>query len=124
MSGQLIAAIILMTLALTFYSIGVWSEKMQGVLKKWHVVVFWLGFVCDSTGTKIMEGMAQGFQFNLHGVTGAIALGLMAFHAIWATIIVIKNNAKARATFHKFSIVVWSIWLIPYVLGMIIGMQH
>ena len=31
-----------------------------------------------------------------------------------------EDSAK---NFHKFSIAVWAIWLVPYVLGMIIGMK-
>ena len=48
----LIAAIITITLALVFYTTGVWSEKMQGQLKKWHLLLFWTGIIFDTTGTK------------------------------------------------------------------------
>ena len=124
MNTLLVLAIIFMTLALTFYSIGVFGEKIQGTLKVWHTVVFWFGFVCDTTGTTIMSRLSgQGFSMNLHSVTGLIALLLMLFHALWATWILWKQQEQAKQTFHKFSITVWAIWLIPYVLGMIIGMR-
>ena len=38
-------------------------------------------------------------------------------------LMVIKKDDKAKKVFHKFSVVVWAIWLIPYVLGMFIGMK-
>ena len=124
MSPLLISAIVFMTLALAFYTIGVFGEKKQGTLLKWHLVVFWIGFICDTTGTTIMSKIAKGgFSLNLHGITGLIALLLMAFHAIWATIILVKKDEKAKRVFHEFSIIVWAIWLIPYILGMIIGMR-
>lgn len=124
MSTLLIAAIILMTLALTFYTIGVFGEKKTGTLLKWHALIFWLGFICDTTGTTLMSKMSgAGFSLNAHGITGLIALLLMAFHALWATVILIKKDAHAQQVFHKFSIVVWAIWLVPYVLGMFIGMK-
>lgn len=124
MSKLLIAAIIFMTLALTFYTIGVFGEKKKGILLKWHVIVFWMGFICDTTGTTIMGKISgSGFSFNVHGVTGLIALLLMAFHAVWAAVILVKKNENAKKVFHKFSVVVWAIWLIPYILGMFIGMQ-
>ncbi|XTR38713.1 HsmA family protein [Paraclostridium tenue] len=124
MSTLLISAIIFMTLALTFYTIGVFGEKKKGTLIKSHAIIFWIGFICDTTGTTIMSKISSGgFSFNLHGITGLIALLLMAFHAIWATIILRKNDEKAKQIFHKFSIVVWAIWLVPYILGMIIGMK-
>ena len=124
MSTQLITAIVSMLLALTFYTLGVFGEKKQGTLRPWHAAVFWLGFVCDSTGTGVMGKIAgAGAQLNLHSVTGAVALLLMAFHALWATVILVRKQESAKATFHRFSILVWSIWLIPFVLGMFIGMR-
>ncbi|MGM9536526.1 MAG: HsmA family protein [Intestinibacter sp.] len=124
MSKLLILAIVTITLALIFYTIGVFAEKKNGTLLKWHAVIFWLGFICDTTGTTVMGKISEsGFSFNIHGITGLIALILMAFHAIWATVILIKNDENARKVFHKFSIVVWAIWLIPYIIGMFIGMR-
>jgi len=110
-------------LALTFYSIGVWSEKIQSTLKKWHVYIFWIGLGFDTAGTTVMSQIAQGgFKLNFHGITGALAIILMLFHAIWATYVIIKNNEKMKLSFHKFSILVWLIWLIPFVSGAIFGM--
>lgn len=116
-------AIISMNLALLFYSIGVWSEKKQGILKKWHVVVFYIGLTFDTLGTSAMEKIAGGeFKFNFHGITGLLALILMLFHAIWATIVLKKNDENSKLKFHKLSIVVWLIWLIPFISGAIFGM--
>ena len=44
-------AIAAITSALIFYTVGVWSEKIQKVLKPWHLAVFWTGFVFDTIGT-------------------------------------------------------------------------
>jgi uncharacterized repeat protein (TIGR03987 family) len=116
-------AIVAITLALVFYTIGVWAEKKQGVLKLWHLIVFWLGFVFDTTGTTIMSSLVQGgFKFNFHGVTGVLAIVLMLFHAAWATVVLVRNQESMKKNFHKFSIVVWCIWLIPYLSGMLFGM--
>ncbi|NEZ46577.1 TIGR03987 family protein [Clostridium niameyense] len=116
-------AIIFISLALVFYTIGVWSEKKQGTLKKWHVVIFWVGLLCDTLGTSAMSKIAGiGFKLNFHGVTGLLAILLMLFHAVWATIVLIKNEQDMKIKFHKFSIVVWVIWLIPFLSGAIYGM--
>lgn len=124
MSQLLIGAIVSMILALTFYTIGVFSERRAGTLKKWHALIFWLGFIFDTTGTTLMSKISGGqFAFNVHGVTGLVALLLMAFHAVWATVILARHDTHAQKVFHKFSIVVWLIWLIPFVIGMFIGMQ-
>lgn len=115
----------LITIALIFYSLGVWSERLAKYLKPGHVVAFWIGFIFDISGTYAMHLLAKG-PFDItqpHTLTGQIALWLMLFHAIWATIVVVKQNESLRNKFHKFSIVVWLIWLIPYFGGLYLGMS-
>ncbi|WAA12670.1 HsmA family protein [Fervidibacillus halotolerans] len=121
---MLVYAIIFISLALIFYSIGVWSEKIQGTLKKWHLSMFWMGIIFDTLGTVLMGKIAGGgFSFQFHAVTGMIALMLMLFHVIWASIVLVQNDSVKRDNFHKFSIIVWIIWLIPYISGAIFGMK-
>jgi uncharacterized repeat protein (TIGR03987 family) len=67
-----ITPMIIISLALLFYSIGVWSERIQGRLKSWHLVFFWLGLVCDTVGTALMMDMAGGLTAGVHGITGAL----------------------------------------------------
>ena len=119
MSSKLIMAIITITLALIFYTIGVFSERKSGTLKKFHVIIFWIGLIFDTTGTTIMSTLAtEGSLLSPHGITGALAIVLMLFHAVWATIVFFKKDTKKLQNFHKFSIVVWLIWLVPYIIGM------
>jgi uncharacterized repeat protein (TIGR03987 family) len=115
---------IIITLALVFYSIGVWSERIQGKLKPWHLAFFWMGLVCDTWGTSLMIDMAGGLTFDIHGVTGVIAILLMMVHAVWATIVLIKKDEKAIRSFHKFSLIVWFIWLIPYLSPMFVNLPE
>ncbi len=128
MNKILIIAITTISLALVFYTIGVWSERKANTLKKWHVITFWLGLLFDTVGTLTMERIARSgvettspLSASIHGVTGVLAIALMVFHAIWATFVIIKNDEKKKQSFHRLSIVVWSLWLIPYFIGMIIG---
>jgi uncharacterized repeat protein (TIGR03987 family) len=122
---MLVFAIISITTALIFYTIGVWSEKWQGKLKKWHFIMFCLGLVFDTLGTTLMSELADnGFELNFHGVTGLLAIVLMFVHALWAAIVLMKNNEKSRNNFHRFSIVVWIIWLIPFISGAMLGMAR
>ena len=71
---------IIISLALVFYSIGVWSERFQGKLKPWHLVFFWLGLVCDTWGTGLMIDLAGGLTFDIHGVTGVLAIVLWPYY--------------------------------------------
>ena len=129
MSGILMFAVITITLALIFYTIGVFSERRAKSLNKNHVIIFWLGLLFDTTGTLTMSKIAKSgtaamsaMGQTLHGITGALAIVLMLFHAVWATYVLYKNDEKKKQTFHKFSIIVWTIWLIPYFIGMMLGM--
>lgn len=144
MSPLLIKAVVAITLALIFYTIGVWSEHRARVLKPFHLAFFWLGLVMDVIGTRMMsvisasnKAMSQDVQnqavlladqqqsamMNIHGITGVIAIVLMCIHAVWATVVLARNNEKAKQIFHRFSIAVWVIWLIPFVIGMVMGMK-
>jgi uncharacterized repeat protein (TIGR03987 family) len=107
-------ASVIITAALVFYTIGVWSERLAGRLKPWHLVFFWLGLACDTIGTGMMLDFAGGLTADVHGVTGVIAILLMLVHAVWATIVLARRDERLILTFHRFSIVVWAVWLIPY----------
>jgi uncharacterized repeat protein (TIGR03987 family) len=43
-------------------------------------------------------------------------------HAIWATIVLLRKDEKWIIQFNKFSIVVWLIWLVPYLSPMFLAM--
>lgn len=76
MPASVAASATLITLALVFYSLGVWSERFARYLKLWHVAAFWTGFLFDLSGTWSMHRLAQG-RFDLsdpHTLTGQIAL--------------------------------------------------
>ena len=125
MSSTLIISIILITLALVFYSIGVWSEQIAHYLKPWHIALFWTGYLFDISGTMAMHQISK-LPLDLtspHTLTGQIAIWLMLIHAIWASYVVLKGSEKARTGFHRYSIIVWLIWLVPYFGGMYMGMK-
>ena len=107
-------ATIVITSALVLYSIGVWSERIIGKLRIWHLIFFWAGLICDTWGTGMMFEMAGVMTFDLHGLTGLTAIILMFIHAIWATIVLLKRDEQWIYKFHKFSVFVWAVWLIPY----------
>lgn len=126
---MLTPAIILITAALLLYTAGVWAEHLRKELRWSHVVLFGLGLVCDTTGTELMRqvavsgdadfsGSAAGILTWVMAVTGGLALVLMAVHLIWAIVVMLRGTERARATFHRFSRLVWAIWLVPYFTGM------
>jgi uncharacterized repeat protein (TIGR03987 family) len=113
-----------MILALILYSIGVWGAKLAGRLKAWQLAFFWCGFVCDTVGTTLMWRIAGKSEFNLHALTGELAIALMALHATWATAALVLNRERVLRGFHRFSLTVWTLWLVPFFSGAIMAMRH
>lgn len=120
----LVAAIVVISSALVFYTIGVWGERLQHRLKLWHIIFFLLGITADIIGTTLMEHIANITHSHdkIHTITGMIAVILMLIHAIWAAITYATGSEEARRHFSRFSIFVWCAWLIPYFIGVYIGM--
>lgn len=123
MNPQLIAAMCAITLALLAYTLGVFSERRAGTLKKTHLALFWAGLALDATGTTLMSALAGGAQpaSPLHGATGLAAIALMAFHALWASLVLARGDDAARSRFHRLSVGVWLFWLVPYAMGVLMG---
>jgi uncharacterized repeat protein (TIGR03987 family) len=89
------------------------------------VAAFWTGLLFDFSGTWVMHRLAEG-PFDIqepHTLTGQLALWLMFAHAVWATRVVRHGSEVARTGFHRYSLVVWVIWLVPYFGGMYLGMH-
>ena len=86
------------TLALVFYTIGVFAERRAGTLKHGHIIFFYMGLVFDNAGTAIMSLIARGESTNpAHAATGLPAIILMIVHAAWATAVLVHKNHEAMA---------------------------
>ena len=123
---MLVPAIVIITLALIFYTVGVWSERVQGILKPWHAGMFALGLACDATGTWMMtqiaterlgEGIQPGALSSWMAISGTIAIILMGVHLVWAVVVLVRNREREKLTFHTFSLAVWVVWLASYLIG-------
>ena len=113
-------------LAAVLYTVAVFSERAAGVLKPWHLALFWAGFVFDTTGTTLMAEIAGGWRFDLHGVVGMAAIALMLVHSIWASVALGFRQERVLHSFHRFSIVVWLLWMFALVSGfamVMLGLQ-
>jgi uncharacterized repeat protein (TIGR03987 family) len=87
---------------------------------------FWIGLTSDILGKWTMHRLANGpFDFIApHTLTGQIALWVMLIHAIWATSVARKDSDELRTNFHRYSLIIWLIWLVPYFGGMYMGMTR
>ncbi len=121
MPPELILPATLVSLALVFYTLGVWAERVQRYLHPWHLVAFWLGLGFDAAGTYAMELLLEGVRWDMHTLTGLAAFVLMLLHAVWASWVLLRGSEAARHGFHRFSLLVWLVWLVPYLGGMYAG---
>lgn len=109
------------TSALVCYTIGVWGERVVGRLRWWNFVFFVLGVICDTVGTAMMMAYVGGLSADVHGISGVIAIVLMIVHAVWALVVLLRKDEAMIRKFHRFSIVVWCVWLIPYLSPMFVA---
>ena len=130
---MLALAIALISLALVFYTVGVWAERRSGELRWWHVGAFAAGLTADISGTTAMgmiatsggpTGVEQdpfpGPDHSDHRRPRARPVGPPRL--AWATITMLRNRPEEKRAFHRFSVIVWAIWLLPYLTGMAAAM--
>lgn len=117
MSPILTGAVVGILLAAGLYSVAVFAERRAGVLRPWHLVVFWLGFAVDTTATTLMSMVTGGFNMDIHGILGVSAILIMFVHSVWATVVLVRKDEVAAAQFHRFSLAVWVLWMITLVTG-------
>jgi len=115
-----------MSLAFVLYSTGVWAERVARDLRPWHVATFWLGWGCDAWGTWLMEQLRVAGERPtfIHSITGVGAFVLMGLHALWAAWVLWRGSDDARRGFHRYSVAVWTLWLVPYLGGMAAGITR
>ena len=123
MPPLLLYAVILFTVALVLYTISVWSERLQRHLKTWHLVVFGLGVVTDAVATWLTIEFVGAIVFTPHAIFGFTSLCLMALHFIWAVAVYAGDRKAGMSQFHRFSLLVWSVWMLSYITGFVSGLQ-
>jgi uncharacterized repeat protein (TIGR03987 family) len=119
MSPTLMFAVGSMLLAAVLYTTAVFGERAARRLKPWHLSLFWFGLVFDTTGTTLMSRIAGGWRWDVHGVTGMLAIVLMFGHAVWATTALLLKQERVLRSFHKFSIHVWALWMAALISGVV-----
>lgn len=70
----------------------------------------------------MMFDYVGGMSYDIHGYSGLLAIILMLVHAVWATVVLLRHDEKMIVNFHKFSVLVWLIWLVPYFSPMLLRM--
>ncbi len=121
---MLLRAVILMNLALIFYTWAVFSGRKQGLHTR-HLLIFGVGLLCDFLGTNEMNFIARTFGKapEWHNITGIASLGGMAFHFLLALAASLMKRAEAiNRVFHRVSLTIYSCWLAAFLSGAVSGM--
>ncbi len=121
MPPLLFTAVILFTIAMIFYTWGVWAEKHASRLKPWHVKMFACGVGVDTLATVLTFIVVGGIVWTPHAIMGFISLALMAIHFLWALRVIRRGDERALTNFHKLSLIVWVIWMFSYLSGFASG---
>ena len=115
---MLVVSIILISIALIFYTISILHEFIRKKLLPWHSIMFCIGFSFDMASTIIMYKLSGSkIKMGFHYIFGDIALFLMLINAIGSIIILNKKSKSLLTQFYKFSFFAWIIWVISYILG-------
>ncbi|PHR92983.1 MAG: TIGR03987 family protein [Robiginitomaculum sp.] len=122
MPPLLIFAVILFTIALVFYTWGVWAEYRIKRLQSVHAKLFFAGVCVDSSATVLTYIAVGGLTLTAHSIMGFISLFLMIIHFVWALWVLRGNDEQKLTRFHRLSLFVWSVWMLSYVSGFVLGM--
>jgi uncharacterized repeat protein (TIGR03987 family) len=122
MPKVILITLILYTFALLVFSTATWAGVKSKILKKWHLVLYWLGFIADFSATLSVGIAYGGFQQNFHSYLGAVALLAILTQNIAGTKFLIKGNQEQLASFpKKFGIPVWVLWVASFVAGLLLS---
>lgn len=122
MDIRILIGLILFTLALLVYSIATWAGVIAGKLKKWHLLLFWIGLVADVSGTFIIGSVYGGFVMNTHSYLGAVAIIAILLQNIFGTKTLLEKNETWIVKFPKKVLLpVWILWMASYIAGLILS---
>jgi uncharacterized repeat protein (TIGR03987 family) len=122
---MLLTAIILMNLALVFYSWAVFGTRGKGLRRK-YLCIFAIGLLCDYLGTREMNlyGNATGYWPREHYLIGLASLVGMAVHFLLALVATLATEGAAVSRFfHRVSLVIYVFWLVSFFSGAIAGIR-
>jgi uncharacterized repeat protein (TIGR03987 family) len=122
MDSGIIRAVVVVTCALVFYSIGVITEQRNKAVSR-RVLVFLTGGVAlDISATALMILGSTNYPFTVHGFLGYAALLLMLIDAvlIWRHWLRQGGTAIARQL-NIYTRFAYGWWVIAYIVGAIMN---
>jgi len=116
---------LIVTLALTSYSIAVFSERKRKHISKFILSFLTVGLFLDITATACMIIGSTNSPFTLHGSLGYSALTLMMIDTILIWRFYKKNGVSLEVptALHRYTLIAYSWWVIAYITGSLLVMM-
>jgi uncharacterized repeat protein (TIGR03987 family) len=124
MSNLILISVVLITLALLLYSCAVWLNWRRRTLSAGVLLLFWGAVLCDAAATRLMGARIETIRWDLHTITGYLALALMAALALWGTLALVRRREDWLAAFHRVALPIWVLWVGSYLTGVYLGVQR
>jgi uncharacterized repeat protein (TIGR03987 family) len=123
MNPTLIKAVIVVTCALVFYSIGVVSEQRRNRISKQVLAFLTAGVLFDIASTTLMIIGSSKIPLTVHGVIGYSALTVMLIDTvlIWRWRLK-KGSLEVPRGLNLYTRLAYGWWVIAYIAGAVIAM--
>jgi uncharacterized repeat protein (TIGR03987 family) len=123
-SNLILLSVILITLALVLYGTIVWLNRRSGRLTAAMLVVLWIAVACDALATRFMGARVETIRWDLHTISGYLALALMAGLALLGTVALLRGRPQWLERFRTLALPIWVIWVGSYITGVYLGVQR
>jgi len=118
----LIRAVIVVTFALVFYSVGVLTEQKKSAISRKVLLFLTIGVILDITSTILMIISSSNIPITVHGILGYSALLVMLIDAILIWRHWFRNgSSQTPRGLHLYTRIAYSWWVIAYIAGSIIA---
>lgn len=123
MKPILIAAVIIVHLALLFYSIAILHQVRSRTFSKLLMATLSLGLLFDVVSTVCMV-IGSGKGYTLHGFIGYSSLACMMADTIasWRRVSRFGIGSPVPALFNRWSVAAYVYWICAYITGALIVM--
>ncbi len=107
---------------LCYLSIFILNRK-AGIFNGKQMIVLIVGISADILGTAMMYSLSTEVKFDLHTISGYLALSLMLAMGLFASYALLKKNQTILKNFGHYYFPVLIIWILSYVTGVVVGLQ-
>ena len=116
MNSTLIIGVVIVTGALIFYSMAIWTEQRQKVYTPFILTTLTIGVSLDMTATAFMIAGSRNYPFTVHGLLGYSALSAMLVDTVltWRYWRSEKKHQPVTRGLHVYTRLAYLWWVIAY----------